>query len=307
MRVGFIGLGTMGGRVSLVVRAAGHDLVVNDLRRDAGARHLQAGATWADTPREAAAQSDVVFTSLPEPRDVEAVAEQLFDGMRPGTAWFDLSTNSPTLIRKLHARFATKGIQVFDAPISGGAPSPTPKKLLAVWVGGDEAAYKQYRTLLDDISVEVLYIGPIGAGSIAKLVNNCAGYAIQAALAEVFSLGVRAGVDPLALWASVRQSSTGRLRTFDRLGKQYLQNNYEPADFALNLATKDIALATELGRELGVPMRVANLAHAEMMEALNRGWGKRDSRSAMQLQNERAGVEIKVPGDAVAAVLKRDG
>jgi 3-hydroxyisobutyrate dehydrogenase len=297
----------MGGRVSLVVRAAGHELIVNDLRREAAARHLQAGAAWADTPRDVAAQSEVVFTSLPGPRDVEAVAEQLLEGMRPGSAWFDLSTNSPTLIRKLHARFAAKGIQVFDAPISGGAPSPTPKKLLAVWVGGDEAAYKRYRPLLDDISTEVLYIGPIGAGSIAKLVNNCAGYAIQAALAEVFSLGVRAGVDPLALWASVRQSSTGRLRTFDRLGKQYLQGNYEPADFALDLATKDIALATELGRELGVPMRAANLAHAEMTEALNRGWGKRDSRSAMQLQNERAGVEIKVPGAAIAAVLKRDG
>jgi len=307
MRVGFIGLGTMGGRVALVVRAAGHELVVHDLRKQAASRHIQAGATWADSPGEVAAHSDVVFTSLPGPRDVEAVAEQLLGAMRPGTAWFDLSTNSPTLIRKLHAGFGNKGIQVFDAPISGGAPSATPKKLLAVWVGGDEAAFKQYRPLLDDISVEVLYIGPIGSGSIAKLVNNCAGYAIQSALAEVFSLGVKAGVDPLALWASVRQSSTGRLRTFDRLGKQYLQGTYEPADFALDLATKDIGLATDLGRELGVPMRIANLAHAEMTEALNRGWSKRDSRCAMLLQNERAGVEIKVSGDAVSAVLKRDG
>ncbi|MBI3045205.1 MAG: NAD(P)-dependent oxidoreductase [Betaproteobacteria bacterium] len=307
MRVGFIGLGTMGGRVALVVRAAGHELVVNDLRRDAASRHLQAGATWADSPREAAENSEVVFTSLPGPREVESVADQLIEGMRPGTAWFDLSTNSPTLIRKLHTRFGSKGIQVFDAPISGGAPSPTPRKLLAVWVGGDETAFNRYRPLLDGISSEVLYIGPIGAGSIAKLVNNCAGYAIQTALAEVFSLGVKAGVDPLALWGAVRQSSTGRLRTFDRLGKQYLQGVFEPADFALDLAQKDIALATELGRELGVPMRVANLAHAEMTEAVNRGWAKRDSRSAMLLQNERAGVEIKVPGDAIAALLKRDG
>src|SRR5688572_27554476 len=142
MRVGFIGLGTMGGRVALVVRAAGHELQVHDLRRDAAARHLQAGAVWADNPREVATNSDVVFTSLPGPREVEAVAEQLFDGMRPGAAWFDLSTNSPTLIRRLHARFAEKGIQVFDAPISGGAPSATPKRLLAVWVGGDESAFQ---------------------------------------------------------------------------------------------------------------------------------------------------------------------
>ncbi len=306
MRVGFVGIGTMGGPIALNVRSAGHDLVVNDLRREAASRHLAAGATWADTPREVAARSEVVFTSLPGPRDVEAVANELIEGLKPGTAWFDLSTNSPTVIRALHARFAKKGIRVFDAPISGGPQTSTPKKLLAIWVGGDRNAFDQYRPLLDDISKEVLYIGDIGAGSVAKLVNNCAGYTIQTALAEVFSLGIKAGVDPLSLWAAVRQSSTGRLRTFDRLGKQFLQGVYDPADFALNLAHKDIALATELGRELGVPMRVANMTYAEMTEAVNRGWGKRDSRSAMLLQTERAGIEIKVPADAVAEVLKRD-
>ncbi len=307
MRVGFIGLGTMGGRVALVIRAAGHDLLVNDIRKESAERHLKAGASWADGVTEVGANSDVVFTSLPGPSEVELVSAKLLDSMKPGSSWFDLSTNSPTLIRKLHARFAKKEVQVFDAPISGGAPSSIPKKLLAVWVGGDEATFNRLHPLLDDISSEVLYIGPIGAGSIAKLVNNCAGYAIQTALAEVFSLGIKAGVDPLALWAAVRQSSTGRLRTFDRLGKQYLQGNYEPADFALDLATKDIMLATELGRELGVPMRVANLAHAEMTEAINRGWAKHDSRSAMLLQNERAGIKVKVSSEAVANVLKRDG
>jgi 3-hydroxyisobutyrate dehydrogenase len=160
--------------------------------------------------------------------------------------------------------------------------------------------------VLEAIGDQILYIGPIGAGSVAKLVHNCAGYAIQTALAEVFTLGVKAGVDPLELWAAVRQCSLGRQRTFDRLGRQFLQGVFEPPDFALKLAHKDVTLATELGREMGVPMRIANLTYAEMTEALSRGWGERDSRSPMLLQEERAGVDIKVPAEKIRAVLERD-
>jgi 3-hydroxyisobutyrate dehydrogenase len=129
---------------------------------------------------------------------------------------------------------------------------------------------------------------------------------IQTALAEVFTLGVKAGVDPLELWAAVRQCSLGRIRTFDRLGRQFLQGSFDPPDFALQLAHKDVTLATELGRELGVPMRLANMTYSEMTEALNRGWGNRDSRVPMLLQEERAGVEIKVAAEAIQAVLRRD-
>jgi len=160
--------------------------------------------------------------------------------------------------------------------------------------------------VLDAIGDQLFYIGPIGAGSIAKLVHNCAGYAIQAALAEVFTMGVKAGVDPLELWAAVRQCSLGRMRTFDRLGNQFLQGKFDPPDFALKLAHKDVTLATELAREIGVPMRIANLTHAEMTEALGRGWGERDSRSFKLLQEERAGVEIAVPAAKIQEVLARD-
>jgi 3-hydroxyisobutyrate dehydrogenase len=166
--------------------------------------------------------------------------------------------------------------------------------------------FDRFRPVLDAIGDQILYIGPIGAGSVAKLVHNCAGYMIQTALAEVFTLGVKAGVDPLELWAAVRQCSLGRIRTFDRLGRQFLQGSFDPPDFALQLAHKDVTLATELGRELGVPMRVANMTYAEMTEALNRGWGNRDSRVPMLLQEERAGVEIKVAAEAIQAVLRRD-
>lgn len=305
MRVGFIGLGTMGGSMALNAQKGGHDLVVHDLRREAAAPHLRAGAAWAEGARAVGEVADVVLTSLPGPREVEVIADELLASMKPGVPWFDLSTNSPTVARRIHAKFAGKGIPMLDAPVSGG-PSGAKSGKLALLVGGDKAVFDQYRHVLDAIGDQVIYIGEIGAGSVAKLVHNCAGYAIQTALAEVFTMGVKAGVEPLALWAAVRQCSLGRQRTFDRLGRQFLQGSFDPPDFALNLALKDVTLATELGRELGVPMRVANLTHAEMTEALNRGWGARDSRIPMLLQEERAGVEIKVPAAAIQEVLKRD-
>ena len=306
MKIGFIGLGTMGGAMALNLRKAGFELVVHDLRAEMAKPVIAAGAVWADSVLALGRIADVVLTSLPGPREAEAVGADLMTSLKRGGVWFDLTTNSPTVVRALSARCAEHGITMLDAPVSGG-PHGAKTGKMALLVGGDEQAFNAHRKVLDAIGDQVIYIGAIGAGTVAKLVHNCAGYAIQTALAEVFTVGVKAGVDPLALWAAVRQCSLGRQRTFDRLGRQFLQGSFDPPDFALKLALKDVTLATELGRELGVPMRVANLAHADMTEALNRGWAERDSRVAMLLQEERAGVAIKVPAAAIQAVLQRDG
>jgi len=165
---------------------------------------------------------------------------------------------------------------------------------LAIWVGGDKDIFDRYKPVLDAIGDQAVYVGPIGSGSIAKLVHNSAGYMIQCALAEAFTMGVKAGIDPLALWQAVRQGAIGRQRTFDRLPDHFLSAKFDPPDFALRLAHKDVSLATAVGREHGVPMRMAHLALDELTEALNRGWAERDSRVAMLLQEERSGLEIKV-------------
>jgi 3-hydroxyisobutyrate dehydrogenase len=307
MDIGFIGLGTMGNHMATNLQRAGHELVVYDIRRDAAERHLEAGAVWADSPAEVAERVQAVFTSLPAPPDVEAVAlgeQGLLEGMQKGSVFFDLSTNSPTLVRRLHAIFAERGIDMLDAPVSGG-PKGAESGRLAIWVGGDKAVFDKYKPVLDGIGDEPYYVGPIGAGTIAKLVHNCSGYAIQTALAEVFTMGVKAGVDPLTLFKAVRQGATGRRRTFDRLTEGFLPGVYDPPSFALRLAHKDVMLATEVGREYGVPMRLCNLALAEMTEALNRGWGGRDSRSPMLLQEERAGLEmIQIPEEEIRKAIE---
>jgi 3-hydroxyisobutyrate dehydrogenase len=226
--------------------------------------------------------------------------------MPRGSVLFDLTTNSPTTIRSVHATFTDNGLNLLDAPVSGG-PKGAETRSLAIWVGGDESIYRRYEALLRDIGNQPAYIGPIGVASVAKLVHNCAGYTIQAALAEVFTMGVKGGVDPLVLWRVVRQGFVGRARVFDRLADQFLPAVFDPPNFRLHLAHKDVSLATSLGRELNVPMRLANLALEELTEAVNRGWSERDSRVAMLLQEERAGVEIKVSPDRIREVLREDG
>ena len=308
MKVGFIGVGTMGRHMAANLQKSGYALVINDVRKDAAATHLKNGATWADSPRAVAEATDVVFTSLPGPVDVETVAlgdQGLLSGMAPGKVYFDLSTNSPTVVRRIHAEFEKKGVHMLDAPVSGG-PRGAESGKLAIWVGGDEAIFTKCKAVLDGFSDQANYVGPIGAGSVAKLVHNCAGYMVQTAMAEVFTMGVKAGVDPLVIWKAVRQGAGGRRRTFDGLADQFLPGKFDPPSFALRLAHKDVTLATQLGREVKVPMRMANLTLEEMTEALNRGWAERDSRVAMLLQEERAGVDIKVPDAAIKDVLEAE-
>ena len=306
MRIAFIGLGTMGAHMATHLQRAGHTLTVHDLNAQAAARHLAAGATWAPDAATAAKGAELVFTSLPGPAQVEPIATEILPALTPGAALFDLSTNSPTLVRRLQAEYATKGVHFLDAPVSGG-PKGAESGKLAIWVGGEEAVFNQHRPILDAIGDQARYIGPIGAASVAKLVHNMAGYAINIALAEVFTLGVKAGVDPLTLFEAVRQGALGRQRTFDRLADQFLPGTYDPPAFALKLAHKDVTLATDLARELNVPMKLAATVHAEMTEALNRGWGALDSRIPMALQNERAGTDIAANPAELRAILTRDG
>ena len=308
MKVGFIGLGTMGGSMAYNALQSGHELVVHDIRRESATRLLEAGAVWADTPREVAEASDIVLTSLPGPVEVEAVAlgeDGVGQGLTAGKVYLDLSTSTPGLIRKIHQELSVRGIDVLDAPVSGG-PKGAQTRNLAIWVGGDRAVFERCKPVLDAIGDKAYYVGEIGCGAIAKLVHNCTGYIVQTALAEVFTMGVKAGVEPLALWQAVRRGAQGRRGTFEGLAEHLLPGKFDPPDFALRWARKDVDLAVAVGREFDVPMRLANLALQELTEAINRGWGDRDSRVAMLLQEERAGVEVRVDPDVLAKVLEEE-
>jgi len=297
MKIGFIGLGVMGAHMAASLARAGHEVRGADLRR------LEvAGVAPAASAADAAAGAEAVFTSLPGPKEVEALAPVLGDALDRGTAWFDLTTNSPACVRRVHAQLKQLGVEFLDAPVSGG-PAGAKSGRLAIWVGGERAVYERFEPVLRAIGDQPCYVGPIGAGSIAKLAHNTASFTVQTALAEIFTLGVKAGVEPLALFQALRHGASGRKRTFDRLAEQYLPGAYDPPGFALRLAHKDLSLALALAREAGVPMQLATCAFGQFEEAMQRGWGERDSRMPMLLQNERAGVSPHVPADKLREVL----
>jgi 3-hydroxyisobutyrate dehydrogenase-like beta-hydroxyacid dehydrogenase len=295
MKIGFIGLGAMGGPIAANLQRAGHSLAVHDVRMVEGFDRKSSAA-------EAAAGCEVLFTSLPGPAEVEATAAAVRGAMCRGAAWFDLSTNSPEVVRRLHKNFLEKGIHVLDAPVSGG-PKGAQSGKLAIWVGGEREAYERFLPILKSIGDQPLYVGPIGAGSVAKLAHNCASFSVQAALAEIFTLGVKAGVEPVALLKALRQGATGRKRTFDRLPEHWLPGRFDPADFTVRLAHKDATLALQMARDFGVPMRIGEIALGELAACIERGWAERDSRVAMTLQEERAGVSVRVPADKLQGIL----
>ena len=296
MKIGFIGLGAMGRPMAASLARAGHAVQAHDLRRIAGF------PDWKDSPADAARDCDAVFTSLPGPAEVEAVAPALLATMRPGSAWFDLSTNSPQCVHRLHRDFSANKLHLLDAPVSGG-PHGAQSGKLALWVGGERAVFDRYLPVLKAIGDQPYYVGAIGAGTVAKLAHNCASFAVQAVLAEVFTLGVKAGVEPLALFQALRQGALGRKRTFDRLPEHFLSGRFDPPAFTTRLAHKDVSLALELARDCGVPMKIGAIALEELTEAMNRGWGERDCRVAMTLQEERAGVSARVAPEKLAGAL----
>jgi 3-hydroxyisobutyrate dehydrogenase len=296
MKIGFIGLGRMGGGMARRLLQSGVALHVYDASPQAMKELTDAGAQGAASVAALASQVDVLFTSLPGPVQAEEVIlgpQGVMAHMRPGFALFDLSTNSLSLVRRIHAAFSERGASMLDAPVSGG-PAGAASGDLALWIGGAREVFDQHIDLLRAIGDKASYVGTIGAGTVAKLAHNSLGYMFLASMAEVFSLATKTGMDPLDLWEAMKLGMVGRGSPMNMLVNQFLPGKYEPPAFALKLAHKDVSLATAMAKELGVPMRLANLTLEEMTEALARGMGEQDSRAYMKLQLERAGVTIAV-------------
>ena len=296
MKIGFIGLGNMGGPMALNMIKAGHNLTVYDVRREAAEPHLAAGARWADSPEAIAAENELVVTSLPGPKEIDEVAlgdGGIMRGIRSGAVYVDLSTNSPAAIRRLHTIFKEKHVVVLDAPVSGGIPGAR-NATLAVMVGGDRATFEKIKPALDAIGDKVSYVGECGAGSVAKLVHNMVAICSTQLLAEAFTMGVKAGVAPDALLKAVQDGAYGKgMLLTGSLPKMVFRGNFDRVSFALKLARKDLGLATEVGRELNVPMPLANLVEQDLLAAIANGLGDKDSTAAVTIQEGRAAVKIR--------------
>jgi 3-hydroxyisobutyrate dehydrogenase len=301
MKVAFIGVGTMGGHMAANVLKAGHELIVFDVRRATAEPLLAKGARWADSAAQAAQQAELILTSLPGPREVEAVAlgeGGILQGAPRGSVYADLSTSSPTLIRRIAETFKEQGIHVLDAPVSGG-PNGAEAGTLQLMVGGDQEVYDRVRPVLLAIGTKVDRMGDVGTGEVAKLCHNMLGYSTALALAEAFTLGTKAGVAPEDLLRAIKGAAFGVHNSLNyRIPQVVFKNDFDVPRFALRLARKDVGLATELGREYNVPMNVASLAEQALVEGMVRGWENKDSSAIWLLQEERAGVEVRSTEEA---------
>ncbi|MCA1646851.1 MAG: NAD(P)-dependent oxidoreductase [Chloroflexi bacterium] len=298
MHVGFIGLGHMGQHMARHVAETGHDVSAFDLRPEPVAELTRTPtARRAGSVAEAAHEADIVFTSLPGPPEVEAVTtspDGLLESMRSGAVYVDLSSNSPSLVRRLSAAFADRGIAMLDAPVAGGVEGAS-AATLSVMVGGDRQVFDRVQPVLKAIGTRIFYCGPSGNGAIVKLCNNLCSQAQIAAAGEILSLGVKAGVD-LETLAGVIGVSTGTCRAIvETFPNQLFRRNFENPGFSTFLSAKDTHLALELAHELGVPMEIGEIVERDKQEVLRRGWGPLSPDVFVRLQEERAGVLLELP------------
>lgn len=295
--LGFIGTGNMGSRMAANLLRAGYALTIFDARQAAAEGLLRNGARWADGPAAVAQASEIVLASLPGPAEVEAVAlgdRGVLANLKRGGAFIDLSTNSPTTMRRIHAQGRERGVDVLDAPVSGGVFGAETRRL-AIMVGGDRAAFERCLPIFQALGDAITYCGASGAGAVTKLVNNMISLALNTILGEALTLGVKAGVD-LKTLTEVISKSGGATWKMDHVYPKFLfKGDFQPG-FAVDLAAKDLRLGTALAKELGLPLDFANLAEQRYIEAQRRGWGGLTSDAVVRLFEEKAGVELRLPG-----------
>lgn len=297
MRVGFIGLGNMGEPLAGFVHGAGFSLVVHDLRKAAAATLLERGATWAGSPRDVAAQCEVVCVCVPGPDEMRAVtvgAGGLLEGVQAGSVVIDHTTNAPTVVREVGEALTARGAHLLDAPLDGGREGALAGQV-TLFVGGDQAILNQVKPVLDTFSKSVVWVGELGTGSITKIAHNALAMSIDLLLAECLTLGARAGVAVPRLVEAFREGCiVGQNMTFTKRMPATLFRGDFAARFALALAYKDFRLAGDLAVQHGVPTRLLDLCQMELLEAMNRGWGDQDRTKASTLQEERAGVKLRL-------------
>jgi 3-hydroxyisobutyrate dehydrogenase len=294
MKVGFIGVGNMGGPMCRnIVKKTNHQVSVFDLNSAAIKTCTDLGASAGKSVADVAKDADVVMTSLPMPRDVEAVTlgdDGILANIAKGQIYIDLSTNAPSMVKKIGAAMAAKGIAMLDAPVSGGTTGAE-AATIAIMVGGDKKVFDDALPVLQSFSANVIHMGELGTGTVAKLVNNMMAFCNMAAAAEGLMLGVTAGLDPNRL-IQVIASSSGNSNAFRMFSERALKGEFAPA-FALNLAYKDLHLALELGDELGVPLPQGSATHNLQRMARGMGLGPKDSASIVRVYETTLGRTIK--------------
>lgn len=293
-RIGYVGLGMMGGGMATHLVTSGYPVTVFDLSEDAIERVLEFGAERADSPKAVAAASDVIITSLANPAIVEAVAlgeNGIIQGARPGTVYIDMSSIEPNTTRRVGAALAAQGIDMLDVPVGKGPPAAA-KGDLTLMVGGDPAVVERVAGILDTLGSKRFYCGPLGMGVTTKLVNNLVSTTISALVCEAMAIGAKAGLDPQVMYDVMSNTAADSAHLRNGIVRHVLAGAFEPT-FKLSLARKDLVLAAALAAELGVPSMIGAASLQLYTLAMGAGFGDEDQSATVKVLEAGTGVPVR--------------
>ena len=292
-KIGFIGLGIMGKPMSKNLLKAGYQLTVCDVNDSAVDEVVALGATSAATPRDVAAQVEIIITMLPNSPQVKAVAlgqNGIIEGARPGTIVVDMSSIAPQAAQEVAAALAAKGVRMIDAPVSGGEPKAVDASL-SIMVGGEPAVFDECLPILKCMGASAVRVGDIGAGNVTKLANQVIVALNIAALSEAMTLATKAGVDPELVFNAIKGGLAGST-VMNAKTPLMLDRKFAPG-FRINLHIKDLNNALETAHDVGVPLPLT----AGVMEILQSlkidGAGGDDHSAIVKYYEKLAKVEVK--------------
>lgn len=291
MKIAFIGLGSIGHPMARNLVKAGHAVTVHDLDRSRAADLLDMGAAWADSPAEAVAGAEALMTSLPGPKQVEAVMSDAGPTLRPGSIWCDLTTSDLKLTKALSAELAKLGVATLEAPITGGIANARIGKI-TIFVSGPREAYERMQPVLHDIAMKVFHFGDLGGATVVKLITNQVAFIYSLAFGEGLVLGRKYGLDQVELIEAMKASYADSFLVRTDASK-ILSGDYA-TDFSMALAYKDLTLTRGLASELGLHLAGTDLMDVLFKETLERYGDDVGSLGHIRLLEEKSGVSLPI-------------
>ena len=296
MRYGFIGLGNLGGKLAASLARNGFDLVVHDADPKSAEPLLDAGARWAATPRDVAAQVDAVITSLPSPAVSERVLtgpEGVLAGAKPGATWIEMSTNDRDTILRLAAIAEESGVATLETPVTGGVHLAATGEITVI-VGGDAELFERHRPAFAAMGRRIFHVGPIGSASLIKVITNMLAFVHLVAAGEALMLAKRGGLD-LAQAFHVISASSGTSFVHETESQLILNGSYN-INFTMDLACKDLGFAMKFGRDFGVPLDLAALTTQTFIRAREAYGGAAWSTQVVKLLEDALRTDLRAPG-----------
>ncbi len=291
-RIGFVGLGIMGGPMAKNLMEADYELVLYNRTKEKAEEIAGDGATVADNPREVAENSDIVVTMLPDSPQVEEVLageDGVLEGIGEGSLLVDMSTISPVVTKELAEKVAERGASMLDAPVSGGQPGAE-EGSLSIMVGGSEEDFERMRPLFDVMGSAATHVGPVGTGQVVKACNQIVVALTIEAVSEALVLGSKAGVKPEKVVEALSGGLAGSA-VMEAKKEKFFGHDFDPG-FRVELHHKDLGIALAAGREYGVTLPVTAVVDQMLQDLKMRGRGDLDHSAILTLIEESSGHEI---------------